>query len=148
MIYQFTANYIFLSNFYKTDIIYNDLKYSSSEHAFQHQKNLIDDDYRELCLSNAHPAIIKKESKNVKLIDDWDNKKLHIMKEIIKIKFSNKELKSLLIKTGNSNIQEGNFHGDKFWGVCLKFSPNIGENHLGRILMEVREFYKKEIQLF
>ena len=33
------------------------------------------------------------------------------------------------------NIVEGNTWGDVFWGVC----NGIGENHLGNILMDVRD---------
>jgi len=47
--------------------------------------------------------------------------------------------RTLLKETGNQNIQEGNYWGDDYWGVDLKQNPNVGENHLGRLIMKIRE---------
>ena len=41
----------------------------------------------------------------------------------------------LLLATGDAKIVEGNTWGDVFWGVC----NGVGENHLGEILMKVRQ---------
>ena len=41
----------------------------------------------------------------------------------------------MLIKTGNTELIEGNFWGDTFWGIC----DGVGENNLGKILMRVRK---------
>lgn len=37
---------------------------------------------------------------------------------------------------------EGNTWGDKFWGVC----DGEGENHLGKLLMEVRAELTKHLK--
>jgi hypothetical protein len=60
------------------------------------------------------------------------------MWEILESKFSNKELKEKLIKTGEEYLEEKNTWGDKFWGT----SNGIGENNLGKILMNIRNKYK------
>ena len=58
------------------------------------------------------------------------------MKELVLQKFStNAELKDFLLETGEAHLIEGNGWGDTFWGV----SGGKGENHLGKILMEVRQ---------
>ena len=60
------------------------------------------------------------------------------MEEIVRAKFTqNEELKRLLLATGDKRLAEGNTWGDTFWGVDLR--SGRGENHLGIILMRVRE---------
>jgi predicted NAD-dependent protein-ADP-ribosyltransferase YbiA (DUF1768 family) len=46
----------------------------------------------------------------------------------------------MLIDTGDQELIEGNWWGDVIWGVC----NGKGENHLGKILMEVRKELKGE----
>ena len=46
---------------------------------------------------------------------------------------------SRLINTGDAILIEGNTWGDTYWGVC----DGVGENRLGKLLMEVREECKK-----
>jgi hypothetical protein len=57
------------------------------------------------------------------------------MTEIIRLKFQNPGLKAKLLATGNQELIEGNTWGDCYWGVC----EGNGQNHLGKILMQVRE---------
>lgn len=58
----------------------------------------------------------------------------------MRVKFRNPELRDKLVATGDAEIVEGNWWGDKFWGVCR----GVGENHLGKILMRIRT----ELQLY
>lgn len=60
------------------------------------------------------------------------------MKELIMIKFQNPLLKEKLLNTGDALLIEGNTWRDYYWGEC----KGKGENHLGKILMEVREIIK------
>ena len=51
-------------------------------------------------------------------------------------KFSqSEELKKKLLDTGDQELIEGNYWNDTFWGVC----EGKGQNHLGKILMQIRE---------
>ena len=56
-----------------------------------------------------------------------------------KICFNQEPFRTKLINTLDENIVEGNWWGDVFWGVNLKVDPNVGENHLGRLIMEIRK---------
>jgi predicted NAD-dependent protein-ADP-ribosyltransferase YbiA (DUF1768 family) len=47
-----------------------------------------------------------------------------------------------LLSTGNSEIQEGNWWGDKFFGVDLKTGE--GQNLLGKMIMDIRKEIKEE----
>ena len=51
----------------------------------------------------------------------------------------NSELREKLIATGDKELIEGNHWNDRFWGVCR----GKGQNHLGKLLMELREILKK-----
>ena len=69
---------------------------------------------------------------------DWEDVKLSIMEDIVRAKFTqNEDLKQLLLATGDLVLEEGNTWHDTFWGVDVKTQE--GENHLGRILMRVRQ---------
>ncbi len=69
-----------------------------------------------------------------KLRPNWDNMKVQVMRDVLRIKFSAEPLRSWLIATENDELIEGNDHGDEFWGVC----DGVGENYLGNLLMELR----------
>lgn len=51
----------------------------------------------------------------------------------------NKNLAQLLIETGDATLIEGNTWGDRVWGVC----DGVGENRLGKILMQIRAKMKE-----
>jgi ribA/ribD-fused uncharacterized protein len=77
----------------------------------------------------------KKLGKRVELRPDWEDVKIDIMRQVLKSKFTqNPELKAQLIATGDAELIEGNNWNDRFWGVCR----GKGQNHLGKLLMEVR----------
>jgi predicted NAD-dependent protein-ADP-ribosyltransferase YbiA (DUF1768 family) len=55
----------------------------------------------------------------------------------------NPELHMQLQNTGDRYLAERNWWGDKYWGTDVEGN---GENHLGQILMDIREIvkYQKE----
>lgn len=66
---------------------------------------------------------------------NWDEIKVPLMTSLVRQKFENfAELSKLLLETGNQELIEGNDWGDTFWGIC----GGVGENHLGKILMQIR----------
>jgi hypothetical protein len=76
----------------------------------------------------------KKYGNTMVIREDWDQVKFGIMKEIVRIKFHNTELKEMLLATEDEELVELNKWHDTTWGVC----DGIGENWLGKILMEIR----------
>ena len=77
---------------------------------------------------------------------NWEYRKLIVMKNLVYLKFAeNEDLKQKLLSTGNEYIEEGNWWGDTYWGVCTNKKYNhVGENQLGKILMEVRQMLINE----
>lgn len=134
-------DYQFLSNFYPTPITYNDLTYKNAEAAFQAQK----EPARVIEFTNLSGPEAKKLGRQVNLPKDWNNRRLSVMKAILKAKFDqNQELKDRLISTGSMQLIETYpSNSDLFWGQDIN---GKGENNLGKLLMELRNEYIKEAQ--
>jgi len=142
MITQFRNEYNFLSNFQLFDkpMLYGGKEYITNEHFYQAMK-FTDKKVREQV--RVHPTKgLESFVRKFTLREDWDDIKLNVMLYGLRYKFSdhNPNLKHRLIWTNDEHIQEGNYWNDKFWGVCLKTGE--GENHLGKLLMQVREEIK------
>jgi predicted NAD-dependent protein-ADP-ribosyltransferase YbiA (DUF1768 family) len=69
---------------------------------------------------------------------------VEIMEKLLIQKFSDSELKKILLNTENSILIEGNSWHDNFFGncTCIKCKDIKGENHLGKLLMKIREKLK------
>ena len=76
----------------------------------------------------------KRMGRHVKLIAGWDEAKLSVMLELLRIKFQIPEMRAMMMTTGDAELIEGNTWNDRYWGVCA----GTGENHLGKLLMQVR----------
>lgn len=149
MINSFTGRWRFLSNFHPVTIEHQGIKYPSVEHYYVAMKIKSDQqidgryithiDCREMIAKIPDPAKVKQFGRILKLRKDWDNVKLDVMLWGIREKFKNEDLRQLLMETGDEELVEGNWWGDKFWGV----SNGEGDNHLGKILMKVREELRK-----
>jgi len=132
---SFSGNYEFLSNFFPCLIRFEMDTYSSVEHAYQAAKT--DElDQRKIIRETRFASEAKRMGKHVKLRPNWDEIKLDIMEQLLKEKFTKQnELGRWLLKTGNIELVEGNWWGDTYWGVF----DGIGENHLGKLLMKIRQ---------
>lgn len=132
---RFEGEYEFLSNFSESLIIYERLFYSTVEHAYQAAKTL-DFEKRELISKAKNPDVAKSMGRKLQLRNDWEEIKLNIMLTLVRKKFYYiKDLKKKLLDTSDNILIEGNYWKDTFWGVC----DGKGENHLGKILMQVRK---------
>ena len=138
MITKFRKEFFFLSNFYPCIITYNGITYSTSEAAYQAQKTL--DLEERIRFSKLGPYLAKEEGQKLNIREDWDEVKLEEMYNICKLKFiQNPELGKLLLGTKDEELIEGNDWDDTFWGVC----NGVGENHLGKTLMKIRDELKQ-----
>ncbi len=138
MINKFDGPFAFLSNFYHSPIIYEGLEYPTVEHAFQAAKTLDIDERRYIAVLPT-PGAAKRAGRNVHLRKDWEDIKIDVMRECLKEKFKDPELFASLLATGDRELIEGNCWHDNFWGVCsCERSQGQGQNHLGKLLMELR----------
>jgi len=131
--------------------------YPSVEHAFQAAKTF-DKKHRRAIQKEPKPAIAKVMGHGVELREDWDDVKIGVMSWLLRDKFygtwpGSDDLQEFLRETSPHVLVEGNFHKDWFWGAVPSKDVKIsnlpiwhdddrdwyGENHLGRLLMELRD---------
>ena len=116
------------------------------EHLYQAAKAACPEDAARIMASDA-PGDAKKMARKIRKVDNWDEIKLHIMFNLLLYKFSFEENKQKLLATGNEELCEGNIWHDNFWGDChCEHCINKpGANHLGKLLMKVRELKRLEL---
>lgn len=145
---RFRGQYYFLSNFYPCFVELDGDLYPSVEHAFQAAKTT-DKDVRAKFQVMDGPDTAKYYGRHldevkpgVTLRKDWEQVKDEVMYQLLKDKFTRTEpfesqgdLRRALVATGNKYIEEGNAHGDRYWGTV----DGEGKNMLGKLLMKVRE---------
>lgn len=140
----FREEYEFLSNFYPAPLKYKGITWATSEHAYQAMKSE-DVSVWAYFANLTTPQMAKIVGKYVDIRSDWGEIKIDIMEEILVCKFSqNKHLREKLVATSPCTLIEGNWWGDTFWGMC----KGVGKNHLGKLLMKIRDSYINEKILF
>ncbi len=139
MIDCFKGKYYFLSNFYDAPVEFAGLHFLNNEAAFHAQKTV--NEFERVRFTQLDPSKAKKLGRSIHLRDDWEQIKVNVMHEICRAKFlQNPDLARQLVATNNEILIEGNTWGDKFWGQC----NGVGENNLGKILMQIRDELKLE----
>lgn len=133
---SFSGEYRFLSNFFLVEVAMDGVVYPSTEHAFQAAKTT-SQDMRKMFLEGTCGQA-KARGRGLSLRPDWESIKIDIMRGLLMQKFNpstQPQLSSMLIATHPRQLIEGNHWNDRFWGVC----NGVGENHLGKLLMDIRE---------
>jgi len=139
-ILQFKDEYLFLSNFYPSPITWNKITFPTVEHCYQARKSNNISVWLTFSLYDT-PGRAKKQGRKIDAIrKDWEEVKIEVMRECLELKFQDPILKQKLLDTGDSVLEEGNWWGDRFWGVDNK--TREGRNELGNLLMELRNKLK------
>lgn len=135
MITEFQGEYRFLSNFWPARTFYDGLEYPTAEHAYQAAKT--NNVAAAIRIQQARtPSQAKHLGRTVPIRPDWMTVRIRVMQQIVRAKFiGNPDLLDCLLATGTQELREGNRWGDTFWGIC----NGHGQNHLGKILMELRK---------
>lgn len=134
-IWGFSGEFRFLSNFSPAPVILDGVVFPTVEHAYQAAKTL-DPSTRTRIRACFSPGMAKRVGQTAPLRPDWEELKLDVMRDLLVQKFSlNAERWALLKATKPRQIVEANWWGDTFWGVFR----GRGWNHLGRLLMEIRD---------
>lgn len=139
MIDNFDREHAFLSNFYFSPMIIDNVVYTTNEHFFQAMKSLNPKE-REAIVLAPTPGKAKRLGRKVSLRKDWEDIKEEVMLIGLRHKFSNPELRKKLLATGNEELIEGTIWHDNYWGICnCEACGGQGKNRLGKLLMQVRE---------
>jgi ribA/ribD-fused uncharacterized protein len=147
IIEEFKGEYRFLSNFWRAEIRpywWPDTlpAFPGNEWLFQAWKVNPDDTFVwlpevEWIRTAPTPGEAKRRGRiTAAFRPDWEDLKIDVMRYCVQLKFRNHaDLRTKLLATGDAELIEGNWWNDTYWGVC----DGVGENHLGKLLMEERE---------
>ncbi len=131
---SFSGEHRWLSNFWPCEFTWRGLQWHNIETAYQAEKCSFCSDYARIHGAST-PGLAKKLGRNVAMKPDWGQIKVPTMRALLQIKFAaGTQLAGQLLRTGDAELIEGNTWGDRFWGKC----NGVGENQLGRLLMEQR----------
>ena len=130
----FQGDFRFLTNFYPCKVEFEGLIYKSSEAAYQASKSLDFATRQDFCSLKTREA--RNLGQQIACRTNWEEEKLNVMYRILRAKFTQDPgLKFKLLSTEDAYLEETNYWHDTFWGVY----NSKGENHLGRLLMVVRD---------
>ena len=149
IIQSFKGQYAFLSNFYPINIFIPDVKHPivhklwrTSEHMYMACKTLVPFHQEHIRLLDT-PGQAKYYARGLRLRPNWDESvKFEVMLRILHLKFTlNQECHDKLLTTRDATLIEGNYWHDNCWGNCncFKCKHIVGQNHLGKLLMQVRD---------
>lgn len=134
-----SRKWAFLSNFYPAPFELDGKTYPTVEHYYQSQKtfNLV---CQEMIRKAPSPANARRLGRKCPLRPDWEKIKVEVMEKAVRAKFAqNPHLRRKLLATGNAELVELS-PWDKFWGTDRYGN---GLNKLGKILMKIREEFRK-----
>jgi len=136
-IYGFKEEYRWLSNFaaLETPIMMYGIKFYTTEQLYQACKCKRMDQF--VLFDGLTAAESKKFGKTVEMRRNWSRIRIPVMHRIQMMKYTQPKFKSLLEATKGRYIEETNWWNDTFFGVC----NGVGENHLGKIIMDIRDNY-------
>ena len=122
----------------------NDVKILSSEALYQACKFPHCPDIQRKIISEKSPMTSKMVCKpySDKIREDWEDIKVKVMRWCLQVKLAQNYIKfgALLDSTYDKCIVEES-NKDIFWGAINKNNQLSGVNALGRLLMELRQFY-------
>ena len=131
------------SNFARFGVALDGAWWPTAEHFFQAQK-FEDPAY----LEKVRRAVTPKEAATmgrtrvIPMREDWGTYRVEVMRRVLAAKFETHPApRDLLLSTGERLLVES-APGDAFWGVGPE---GVGENRLGRLLMELRERLRAEL---
>ena len=138
------TEYDFLSNFYEAPVEFEGIIYRNSEAAYQAGKTIPSERIK---FSNLSAADAKRLGRSIEMQPNWDRIKADYMKRVVHAKFTqNPKLAEMLLQTGDEELEEGNTWHDNFFGNCYcnDCITINGKNWLGKILMDEREYLRKQ----
>ncbi len=145
-----------LSNFHMCNVVYQDERYKSTEHAYQVEKakqcgrpDLVDE-----IQTAKNPFQAKQTARQIGADSQWEKQEKNIktMKDILHAKcVSVPSVKNELMQTGDNILAEA-VPFSNFWGTGLdknatsKTKQNAwpGENKMGKLLMELRNEFRTQ----
>ena len=137
LFYRSNGKYGFLSNLYKRCIVFEKIRFPTSEHAYQYGK-FKDEKVADWAMIAPKPHLLAILAHNLfvwDIVPNWSKIKESRMEAVLRAKFNqHSDLATKLIETGNAILIEDS-KSDAFWGIGKK---GKGKNRLGKLLMKIR----------
>lgn len=121
---SFRGEFDFLSNFYPHPVTLDGETYPTAEHAFQALKSLDPTEQRKV-RETPTPYAVKRLGKRGTLREGWNDLRFDVMEQVVRAKFSDPDLASRLLATGDRELIEGNTWRDTTWG-CVRATDGGG----------------------
>jgi ribA/ribD-fused uncharacterized protein len=119
---------------------YQEMWFDTVEHFYQAMKaEKSDIETRRWIAGQTNGYAAKKAGRRVKIRTDWEDIKLAVMEYALRIKFAAGTSWHKRLMETEGEIVEWNNWGDRYWGKTL---DGVGENHLGKLLMKLRDEMK------
>lgn len=146
--YKVNEPYGCFSNFSPHGIDLQGIHWATVEHYYQAQKFVETADAALIPVIHAaqtpEQAAALGRNRTRQVRSDWEQVKTAVMREAVLKKFlTHTDIQAILISTGDQLIVE-NSPKDYFWG-CGR--DKTGNNHLGKILMSVRQEIRQRLAL-
>jgi ribA/ribD-fused uncharacterized protein len=146
--YKVNEPYGCFSNFSPHGIDLQGIHWATVEHYYQAQKFVETTDAALIPVIHAvqtpEQAAALGRDRTRQVRSDWEQVKTEVMREAVLKKFlTHPDIQAILISTGDQLIME-NSPTDYFWG-CGR--DKTGKNHLGKILMSVRQEIRQRLAL-
>ncbi len=146
--YKVNEPYGCFSNFSPHGIDLQGIHWATVEHYYQAQKFVETTDAALIPVIHAvqtpEQAAALGRDRTRQVRSDWEQVKTEVMREAVLKKFlTHPDIQAILISTGDQLIME-NSPTDYFWG-CGR--DKTGNNHLGKILMSVRQEIRQRLAL-
>jgi ribA/ribD-fused uncharacterized protein len=142
-IFFYEQEFYVFSNFSSFAIEWKGKLYMTSEHIYQSEKfenEVLKEQIRNARSADAAMRIGMENKDNIR--SDWNDVKLKIMKEILRAKvLQHTYVQKKLLESGDKELVENSWK-DSFWGWG---ENKDGKNHLGKLWMEVREEFIKNV---
>ncbi len=147
--WKITDTYGVFSNWYISEFIHEGHYFISSEQALMWHKAKLFGDTETMAkiMQTQRQNEIKALGREVKgyIEEQWAALRYKIMVDILKDKFiQNPSIASVLLSTGDAELYEASPY-DRIWGIGSTDVNQVnGTNLLGKALMEVREYMRRE----
>ncbi len=129
------------SNLYRREIVFETRTYPTAEHAYQAGKAR-KPEVREWLMSAPSPSLLAMAAHGLYYWDvapGWSTTKFGRMRSVLVAKFTqHDDLRKILLATGDARLVESatvDSPVNRLWGEV----NGVGQNMLGKLLMEVRE---------
>lgn len=143
LLIAFRGPYRFLSNDSWCTVTWKGVEYPSVTHAFQCAQTF-DKAKQEEIKKTKRFTRVRRIGKTALQRPGWEKIQLAVLESLLRQKFAQPKFRQVLLSTKDYKLINGDHRGETYWGMIYHCHKWLGENHLGKLLMKIREDIQKE----